>query len=446
LRMTDAAASAPGPARSAPPRGSSPDRAPGPGTGGRRRAPVPSFARVVRTLVVWTVGWWALGSAVIHPWVPGGWWTLAAGVAAFLGVSLTVFGRAFGGRLYPGAWIRLLVFRPFWYVETALPLVATAGLVGTLAGWPFGVPGPAGRWTLSAVVGVLAVLILAGWVGSRRLVTRRVVATFPDLPADLVGLRIGQLSDLHVGPHTSREHLRRVRRSVEAAAPDVIVFTGDQVDDYPRDTEPFARAFAGLDAPLGVYAVAGNHDVYAGWPAVRRGLEGAGQRVLVNEAVALRRGASSFWLAGTGDPAGRERRSDPDGAGASDPAAGAADPYADVAPDLDATLAGVPAGAFVVVLAHNPVLWPGLADRGVPLTLSGHTHHGQLSVPRLSWSLASPFVEHAMGAHERDGALLYISPGTNYWGLPFRIGALPEVTVIELRKGPGPALEVESGS
>ena len=381
-------------------------------------------------LVLWTVGWWALVSAFVHPWVPGGWWTMAVAVAVFLGVSLPVFGRAFSGRLYPGALVRLLVFRPFWYVQLALPLLGAAGLIGALAGWPFGAADPGGRHAVAAVAVLLAGLCLAGWVGSRRLVTRRVVASFPDLPDDLAGLRIAQLSDIHVGPHTSREHLRKVVRAGEAATPDVIVFTGDQVDDYPRDTEPFARAFAGLDAPLGVFAIAGNHDVYAGWPAVRRGLEAAGQRVLVNEAVELRRGGSSLWLAGTGDPAGRAFPAD------------SGDPADSGAPDLDAALAAVPSDAFVVVLAHNPVLWPELAERGVPLTLSGHTHHGQLSVPHLSWSLASVFLEHAMGDYERDGALLYINAGTNYWGLPFRIGALPEVTIIELRRGEGAALEV----
>jgi predicted MPP superfamily phosphohydrolase len=66
--------------------------------------------------------------------------------------------------------------------------------------------------------------------------------------------------------------------------------------------------------------------------------------------------------------------------------------------------------------------------------LSGHTHHGQLAIPALRWSLASVFLEYAMGTYERNGALLHVSPGANYWGIPFRIGALPEVTVITLAR------------
>ena len=90
-----------------------------------------------------------------------------------------------------------------------------------------------------------------------------------------------------------------------------------------------------------------------------------------------------------------------------------------------------------IVLAHNPALWPSLAERGVHLTLSGHTHYGQLSIPRIGWSLASLFLEHAMDWHARGGSLLYINPGTNYWGLPLRLGALPEVTIITLARASG---------
>ena len=89
----------------------------------------------------------------------------------------------------------------------------------------------------------------------------------------------------------------------------------------------------------------------------------------------------------------------------------------------------------MIAFAHNPALWPSLAARGVALTLSGHTHWGQFALPRLGWSLASPFLEHAMGAHMEEDALLYISPGTGYWGIPFRLGASPEITLVTLRRG-----------
>jgi predicted MPP superfamily phosphohydrolase len=75
----------------------------------------------------------------------------------------------------------------------------------------------------------------------------------------------------------------------------------------------------------------------------------------------------------------------------------------------------------------------------VELTLSGHTHYGQIAIPRLGWSLASAFLEHSMGRYQKDGSQLYINPGTNYWGIPFRLGTPPEVTVITLRRAGGRA-------
>ena len=78
-------------------------------------------------------------------------------------------------------------------------------------------------------------------------------------------------------------------------------------------------------------------------------------------------------------------------------------------------------------------LRPALAQGGVMLTLSGHTHWGQLALPKLGWSMASPFLEHAMGGHGIGNSLLYINPGTGYWGLPFRLGAWSEITRVTLR-------------
>jgi predicted MPP superfamily phosphohydrolase len=129
-----------------------------------------------------------------------------------------------------------------------------------------------------------------------------------------------------------------------------------------------------------------------------------------------------LWLAGTGDPAGR---------GWSGGGARAA------APDVERTLAAVPPDEPVLAIAHNPALWPALAARGVDLTLSGHTHYGQLAIPRLGWSMASPFLKLAMGTHRRGRSLLYIHPGTNYWGIPFRLGTPPEVAVLTLRAARG---------
>jgi predicted MPP superfamily phosphohydrolase len=362
--------------------------------------------------------WWGIIGALLAPLLPGH--GLPVLMAALVSAApILLFTRLRSG--YPSAAVRLWVFRPFWYIQLGLPLIAAAGLLGFLAGAPFGAGVSTGRWALLIGASIFTATAIAGYIGSRWLQVKELEARFPDLPAGLEGMRIVQISDLHVGPHTPRGYLAAVVRAVRAAQPDLIAITGDQVDDYARDVACFADAFTGLSAPLGVFAVPGNHDVYAGWAPVRAGLEAMGITVRVNDAVEIVRGEGRFWLAGTGDPAGNGR---PRGRGG------------EAAPDLARTLARVPAGAFTIVLAHNPVLWPGLARRGVHLTLSGHTHHGQFSIPRLGWSFASLFLERAMGSHRLGESLLYVSPGTGYWGLPFRIGALPEVTVLTLRRAP----------
>ena len=374
---------------------------------------------VLAILLVWNGALWLVLGALFSAVVPGGWRTVLV-VALALFLPLLVLIHAFSGGAYPSALTRLFVLRPFWYGQLLLPLLAAAGVLGAIAGVPFGLPREGGRWAVAGVAAILVAVALWGYAGTRRVVVRALDAPFTELPAGLEGMRIVQLSDLHVGPHTSRRHLARIAEGVRGARPDLIVLTGDQVDDFARDVEPLGEALGGLSAPLGVIAVAGNHDVYAGWSEVRRGMERIGWTVLVNEAVPLERGGARFWVAGTGDPAGRGGPRGPD-------------PTVD--PDVARTLAAIPDGAFTLALAHNPALWPELAARGVELTLSGHTHHGQLAVPSAGWSVASLFLDLAMGTYRRGGSMLYISPGTNYWGVPFRIGALPEVTVVTLRRG-----------
>lgn len=381
--------------------------------------------RIVAIGAAWTAAWWLIIGAFIASAIPGGWLTIASVVAVII-LPLVVLVQRFRGA-YPSALTRLFVFRPFWYVQLATPLVAISALVGFLVGLPFGAGLVAGRWTVVVVGSLFVVGAVAGYIGSRVLRVKSLEAHFPDLPEGLIGLRIVQVSDLHVGPHTSTRFLARVVKAVADAAPDLLVITGDQVDDYAEDVSHFAAAFGALRAPLGVFAVAGNHDVYAGWAEVHRGISAMGIRVLVNDAVPLSHRGVPFWLGGTGDPAGL---------------GGPLGPDRSVAPDVARTLSNIPAGAFTIVMAHNPALWPSLAGRGVHLTLSGHTHYGQLSIPRIGWSLASLFLEHAMDWHARGRSLLYINPGTNYWGLPLRLGALPEVTIITLVRSGTAAPEI----
>ena len=379
-------------------------------------------ARLVAYLVI---AWGTLAtlSAGLFPWAPAA--TIA--LAVYTTLPLVAFFRWRGWPFYPGRWFRLGVVRPFWYVQLLLPLVSAAGLAGLLLGSPFGYGITAGRALAAVVLASSAAVLLLGYLGAARLTVRRVDTEVPGLGAEFDGLRIVQLSDLHVGPHTSRRFLARVVETTRSLNPDLIAVTGDLIDDRAEDVASYARALGGLDAPLGVYMIPGNHDVYAGWDAVESALRAANLgTVLVNDVRLITRGNSTIALLGTGDPAGGARGT------------------TRAAPDVERALAQVSEGAVVIAFAHNPALWPSLAKRGVALTLSGHTHWGQFAIPKLGWSLASPFMEHAMGAHQVEDALLYISPGTGYWGIPFRLGASPEVTLVTLHRGETAAARVHA--
>ena len=380
------------------------------------------MALAVLALLAILTGAWSVAGSLLAPVIPGGGATMLAAGLLFTAIPFaTLIGTRTLG-VYPGRLVRLLVFRPFWYAQFLVLLVTFTGTAGALAGSPFGLAAELGRGAALGTVALFALLAVAGYAGSRRLETRRFVATLPGLPPGLEGMTVAQVSDLHVGPHTSRAYLERVAREVRAASPELIAVTGDLVDDFPPDVDRYAEALGSLAAPLGVYAVPGNHEVYTGWDAVHARLARLPLTVLVNRSVVVERGGARLAVVGTGDPAF--------GPGSS----GAA------APDIEMALADVPPGAYVLALAHNPALWPALASRGVGLTLSGHTHWGQLGSERWGWCLASPFLKLAMGFHSAGASLLYIHPGSGYWGLPFRLGHASQVAIIELRSGRPTAL------
>lgn len=385
-----------------------------PGAAGARRRHGRAARALFLFLLYQGVAWGTLMAlaAGLAPWAP---WLVLAFVV-YTAVPLAIAIRYRGWPFYPTRAFRVLVVRAFLYAQLMLPFLGAAGLLGLGAGAFFGEALRGGRLAVAGTGVVLLLLLLAGYVGARRLATRELIVHMKGLPHAFDGYRIVQISDLHVGPQTWRGYLTRVADTVAALQPDLIAVTGDMVDDRTEDAAIYTAAVRHLTAPDGMFMVPGNHDVYAGWKDLAATLVRLpNARLLVNQSHVVRRGKDALVVAGTGDPAGRSV------------------PDEDVAPDIARTLANVPAGVPVVALAHNPALWPELAARGVQLTLSGHTHWGQLAIPALRWSLASPFLEHAMGLHRDGDSVLFIHPGTGYWGVPFRLGTPAEVTCITLR-------------
>jgi hypothetical protein len=387
----------------------------------RNFPPVP--ARAYAFLALYFVTTWGVILSLAIGVVPGAPLYIGA-LAAFTILPLLLFLSRGGFGAAPGSAYRLWVLRPFWYVQLMLPFVALAGLTGVVTGSIFGAGLTGGRMFAGTVAALLATFLITGYIGSRRLVVRHVTAEIANLPAGLDGMRIVQLSDLHVGPHLPQSRLDRIAATVRSLAPELIAVTGDLVDDHPEDTDRYADVINTLSAPLGTFVIPGNHDVYAGWPQVARRLrERGGSHVLANQSRTVTRNGATLAIAGTGDPA-------------------AGNDGANGGVDIGATLAQVPPGVPVLALAHNPALWPALAERGVALTLSGHTHWGQLALPQFGWSVASPFLRHAMGGHTIGDSLLYINPGTGYWGIPFRLGAWAEITQVTLRSAPVTRLDI----
>ncbi|MCH6257462.1 metallophosphoesterase [Puniceicoccaceae bacterium K14] len=367
-------------------------------------------------ILTWIGASWFTVGVWFHPYVPGGWLAFAASLA-LVSIPLKSLLSGFSGESYPNARARLFIQRPFWYAMLFLPIIAIGTLAGATIGLPFGESSLFARWSVALTLPGLLIIAIIGWHHSRKLVLNQFDVALPRLPNEFDGLKIAQISDLHVGPHTSQSHMTRIKKAVMQQEPDLVAITGDQVDDFSQDVEHFNDAFAELEAKHGVYAVLGNHDIYADWHPVKRGLEQAGIRVLLNQSISIKKNGKRLWIAGTGDPAAssKEPSQAPD------------------APDIQRTLEDVPSNEPVIALAHNPALWPDLVKRQVDLTLSGHTHYGQFALPWFGWSLASPFLELAMGFHKREESKLYIHPGTGFWGVPIRFGTPSEVAIITLK-------------
>ena len=229
---------------------------------------------IAARVVVYFGAAWGTIAALAAGLFPGA-LPLTLALAVYFTLPLVVFLRWRGWPFYPNAAFRLLVVRPFLYANLLLPLIAGAGLIGLIGGAPFGHALVVGRAFALVVVVVMAIVLLAGYVGSNWLVVRHVDAFVPGLPPSFDGLKIGQLSDLHIGPHTSKRFVNRVVRATHALSPDIIAITGDLIDDRAEDVAVYASLLGSLSAPSGVFMIPGNHDVYAGWDDVEDALRRA---------------------------------------------------------------------------------------------------------------------------------------------------------------------------
>ena len=236
----------------------------------------------------------------------------------------------------------------------------------------------------------------------------------PKLHPDLEGLRIVQISDLHVGNTITREYVENVVRIATEAKPDLIALTGDFVDgsvaQLARDIEPLWT----LRAPLGVYYVPGNHEYYSGADAWMREFARHGVTVLRNSHTVTQKGGARILIAGVTDPR-------------------AGGFSAEDAPDPEKAVRGAPKDAdYRIFLAHQPKQYVQAEVAGCDLQLSGHTHAGQFFPFNGIAALVHRYYR-GLNRHE-DRFWVHVNTGTGYWGPPNRLGIHAEVSLLRLTR------------
>lgn len=316
------------------------------------------------------------------------WVTLAIDTPLFWHFGATVFTLLLGPVCFAGA---LLV---------GLAQGATVARVAEL--WRLGV---GACYALGLLVSAWAI-----WVERRFVQIRRLDVEIADLPAELEGYTVAQLSDLHVGSFDPKARALEWAQLSNALQPDLAVVTGDLVtsgDGFYRDA---ADAIAALRAKDGVFVTMGNHDLHSN-DELARLISERGPTVLRNDSRTVRRGNAELVIAGMD-----ARHADP--------------------ADVKRTLRGQPEGAPVVLLSHYPTSFDAAVEAGADLVLTGHTHGGQLGIPFLSqrFNFARLTNQRSRGPVYSGKTMMYVNAGLGTTGPPMRLAVPPEIALFTLRR------------
>lgn len=277
------------------------------------------------------------------------------------------------------------------------------------------------RWRKRMRIVVIAMLLfaagLAMWaffIEPNRLVTRQQTIEIDRWPTGLSGLKIAVLSDIHAGGRFIDERkLRLIVERTNQLQPDLIVIAGDYIsggrNHHEMDPEAFAPILKGFRAPLGVYAVLGNHDWWFNGERVRSALETNGIKVLENQTARIETRGTTFWLAGLSDLWTRPQR-------------------------VQQTIEGIPEGEPIIAIAHNPDIFPQLPQR-VSLLLAGHTHGGQVRFPIIGTVVhTSDFGDRYEAGHVfENGHHLFVTTGIGTSIIPVRFLVPPEIVLLTVK-------------
>ncbi len=259
---------------------------------------------------------------------------------------------------------------------------------------------------------------------------RKVKLRFPDLPDAFHGFRFTQISDVHSGSFDDLEKVKAGIAMIQAQSPDMMLFTGDMVNERANEIDPYVPYFNALQAPMGKFAVLGNHDYGFGrtfanqddqdknHQEVRQRYGAAGFRLLNNESVKIEKDGASIRLIGV------ENWGKP--------------PFPQHG-DLAKATADVDDSEFKILMSHDPTHWDVHVlpfDKLIHLTLSGHTHGLQMGIdiPWLRFSFVKFVYPRWIDLYREGKKYLYVNRGFGWLGMPARVGVFPEITVFELEK------------
>lgn len=285
------------------------------------------------------------------------------------------------------------------------------------------------NWLGIGLGGTLLGSFLYGFTNKYNYKVKKLSLHYPNLPSPFRGLRVVHISDIHSGSFTDKYAVQRGVDKIAELKPDLILFTGDLVNNQSVEMENYMDVFNQLKAPMGVYSTLGNHDYgdYHQWPskeAKRKNLERLkmvhselGWRLLMNEHVLLERKGAHIAVIGVENWSSKARF----------PKYG----------DLEKAYSGSERVPFKILMSHDPSHWdsevrPKYGD--IDLTLAGHTHGMQFGVeiPGLKWSPVQYVYKQWAGLYEHGAQKLYVNRGFGFIGYPGRVGILPEITLFEL--------------
>ena len=301
-------------------------------------------------------------------------------------------------------------------------------------------------WAGALAGGGLFTSLIYGFNNKYRYQVHRLQLRFDDLPAGFRGIKIVQISDIHSGSFTDKHAVMHGVEKVLKEKPDLVLFTGDLINNLAEEMNDYKEVFARVKAPMGVYSILGNHDYgdYVSWPDrdeqhhAKERLAGKhlltplqqanldrlknthaelGWRLLLDEFVELERGGDKVALIGVQNWSSKARF----------PKYG----------DLKKAYAGSESHPFKILMSHDPSHWDGEVKPHYPdiaLMLAGHTHGMQFGVeiPGFRWSPVQYIYREWAGLYQEGKQQLYVNRGYGFIGYPGRVGILPEITVIEL--------------